>query len=157
MTSIDNDPVLPFRVSQLLFSRLCHDLISPAAAVSNGLELLDDGQGRIDPDVMGLLNVSAGFAPADVDSVSGLLSIQEVQDPAGNRERAAKRGRDILEELDRLRHGLLDGTYSEEKLIRLVTLSRQQADAVADPRLREVIGEIELRAAVELAKLGKEF
>ena len=62
MTSIDTDPVLPFRVSQLLFSRLCHDLISPAAAVSNGLELLDDGQGRIDPDVTGLLNVSAGQA-----------------------------------------------------------------------------------------------
>ena len=107
--------------------------------------------------VQGNDQASAGFAPADVDSVSGLLSIQEVQDLAGNRERAAKRRRDILEELDKLRHGLLDGTYSEEKLIRLVTLSRQQADAVADPRLREVIGEIELRAAVELAKLGKEF
>jgi histidine phosphotransferase ChpT len=39
---------IPFRVTELLCSRLCHDLISPVAAVSNGLELLVDENGRMD-------------------------------------------------------------------------------------------------------------
>lgn len=48
----------PLRVSELLCSRLCHDLISPTAAVSNGLELLEDESGGIDEGVMSLLSFS---------------------------------------------------------------------------------------------------
>ncbi len=48
----------PQRVSELLCSRLCHDLISPTAAVSNGLELLEDESGGIDEGVMSLLSFS---------------------------------------------------------------------------------------------------
>jgi histidine phosphotransferase ChpT len=51
-------PALPLRVAELLCSRLCHDLIGPTAAVSNGLELLDDGRGAIDPEVFSLLAFS---------------------------------------------------------------------------------------------------
>src|ERR1041384_1756333 len=36
----------PFRVVELLAARLCHDLISPVAAIANGAELL----GEDDPD-----------------------------------------------------------------------------------------------------------
>ena len=35
-------PAILMRISELLCLRLCHDLISPVAAVSNGLELLGD-------------------------------------------------------------------------------------------------------------------
>ena len=48
----------PLRVSELLCSRLCHDLISPTAAVSNGLELLEDESGGVDDGVMSLLSFS---------------------------------------------------------------------------------------------------
>ncbi|GEM_PF-2523480 len=51
---------IPQRVSELLCSRLCHDLISPTAAISNGLELLSDEIGGIDESVMSLLTFSAG-------------------------------------------------------------------------------------------------
>jgi histidine phosphotransferase ChpT len=61
INSADNAD-LPLRVAELLCSRLCHDLISPSAAISNGLELLDDGQGGIDQEVMSLLSFSAGQA-----------------------------------------------------------------------------------------------
>ena len=62
MTNSVDDAVLPLRVAELLCSRLCHDLISPTAAVSNGLELLDDGQGGMDQEVMSLLSFSIGQA-----------------------------------------------------------------------------------------------
>ncbi|NKB20163.1 MAG: hypothetical protein GKS01_06415 [Alphaproteobacteria bacterium] len=54
----------PQRVSELLCSRLCHDLISPTAAVSNGLELLEDESGGIDEGVMSLLSFSIKQAAA---------------------------------------------------------------------------------------------
>ncbi|MBT5459451.1 MAG: hypothetical protein HOK82_22875 [Rhodospirillaceae bacterium] len=62
MTSKTDTAQLPLRVAELMCSRLCHDLISPTAAVSNGLELLDDGQGGMDQEVMSLLGFSVGQA-----------------------------------------------------------------------------------------------
>jgi histidine phosphotransferase ChpT len=53
---------IPFRVTELLCSRLCHDLISPVAAVSNGLELLVDENGRMDAEIGDLLGFSIGQA-----------------------------------------------------------------------------------------------
>lgn len=66
MTQMDS---LPYRVAELLCSRLCHDLISPVAALSNGLELLGDGDGGLDREIASLLSVSvrqAGRRPADL-------------------------------------------------------------------------------------------
>lgn len=55
-------PMLPLRVAELLCSRLCHDLISPVAAVSNGLELLGDDPGGMADDISSLLSHSVGQA-----------------------------------------------------------------------------------------------
>lgn len=95
-------------------------------------------------------------APASgVASTGALLSVQEVGDPVEGRRRAVKRGEDILDRLDELRHGLLTGAYSPAKLDNLLVMIRQQQSHVSDPNLREILADIELRAAVELAKLGK--
>jgi hypothetical protein len=91
----------------------------------------------------------------DVGGVSSLLTIQEIGDPIAERKRAVRRGQDMLDRLDELRHGLLMGSFPAEKLDSLLATVQRQHDRVADPRLREVLREIELRAAVELAKLGR--
>jgi len=57
-------PTIPLRVAELLCSRLCHDLISPVAAVSNGLELLAGDAGDMDDDITSLLALSVGQAAA---------------------------------------------------------------------------------------------
>lgn len=93
--------------------------------------------------------------PADVTSVSTLLSAQEVGDPLEERRRAIQRGEDLLDRLDELQHGLLIGAYPAEKLGNLLVMVQQQQNRITDPRLREILGDIEVRAAVELAKLGK--
>lgn len=40
----DAAPGLSFRAAELLASRLCHDLISPIAAINNGVELIEEGR-----------------------------------------------------------------------------------------------------------------
>jgi hypothetical protein len=88
-----------------------------------------------------------------VGAVNALLSLQEVDDSLSGRARARQRAADILDELDALRDGLLAGELSREAIVRLAHLVRSHRPEVSDPRLKDVLDEIELRAEVELAKL----
>ena len=98
-----------------------------------------------------------GAGPAgDVSPVSALLTVQEVGDPdADGRRRSLLHGHDVLDRLDELRHGLLAGTFPSGKLDQLLRVVRIQHERAVDPQLRDVLREIELRASVELAKLGR--
>jgi hypothetical protein len=80
-----------------------------------------------------------------------VLAAHAAQDEAGER-RALARGRNLLDELDQIRLGLLDGGVPEAALRRLAGLLGGDRSAAADARLDAVLDEIELRAAVELAK-----
>jgi hypothetical protein len=93
--------------------------------------------------------------PAQLAPVDALLALQEVPDPLRGRQRPVKRGNDLLDRLDEIRHGLLLGEIPVHRLRSLAQSLRAESQAVADPRLAEIIGEIELRCAVELAKLGQ--
>ncbi len=50
------------RLTSLLCTRLCHDLVGPVGAMNNGMELLSDTTGGLDTDVVDLLRRSAGEA-----------------------------------------------------------------------------------------------
>lgn len=89
-----------------------------------------------------------------VNSVSALLTVQEIGEPGEENRRAVQRGEDILQRLDELRYGLLIGAFPKEKLDQLLKTVRRQHDRFHDARLHEILQEIELRAMVELAKLG---
>ncbi len=54
-----NFTVDDLRVSALLCTRLCHDLIGPAGAVVNGVELLSENFGAVDDEVVELIRLSA--------------------------------------------------------------------------------------------------
>lgn len=47
------------RISALLCTRLCHDLIGPAGAVANGVELLSENPSNVDGEVLDLIQHSA--------------------------------------------------------------------------------------------------
>lgn len=86
-----------------------------------------------------------------VGAMDSLLALQEVN-PDETRRAVQRHAEDVLDELDELRHGLLMGTLSRVQLRRLKTLITARRAAIDDPRLAEILDEIELRAAVELAK-----
>ncbi|HEX4179535.1 MAG TPA: flagellar assembly protein FliX [Caulobacteraceae bacterium] len=90
---------------------------------------------------------------AGVGSLDALIALQEVGGPLERRRKAVRRAGHILDALDDLKLGLLDGgvpAASLDRLVQAVRLERGEAD---DPRLRELLDEIETRAVVELAKL----
>ena len=96
--------------------------------------------------------VSGGAALAPVDA---LLALQEVSDDPGGRNRGRRHGEALLDHLDGLRLGLLSGRMSLGALERLSAMVASKRDQVDDPRLSQILEEIEIRAAVELAKLGR--
>lgn len=88
-----------------------------------------------------------------VTSVDALLAIQEVPNEREGRKHAVKRGNDMLDVLDDIRMGLLTGSVPRARLQKLVHMVDARRDTFTDPRLAQVLDEIELRARVELAKL----
>ena len=89
-----------------------------------------------------------------IGSVDALLAAQSVEATGEEERRQARtRGNEILDRLDELRHGLLAGTLTRGQIIALANLVRARRGAIVDPKLREVLDEIELRAEVEVAKL----
>jgi hypothetical protein len=90
--------------------------------------------------------------PAAAAPLEPLVKIQEVDDRQDRQSR--QRGEEILARLEELRLGLLEGRIPRERLDGLVQLCEQQRGKVTDPRLAEILDEIDLRARVELAKLS---
>jgi hypothetical protein len=107
----------------------------------------------------GLSGEAAGSAKtqssAATRAVEGLLALQEVADAHTGRRRAVARGQNLLDRLDELRVAMLTGVVPRADLAALARLSRESVALVDDPQLAEILAEIELRAAVELAKLGE--
>lgn len=68
------------------------------------------------------------------------------------RRRAIRHADDLLNELEDLRVGLLLGTYTKTQLHNLAARIAQQKLVISDPALTALLDEVELRAAVELAK-----
>lgn len=90
-----------------------------------------------------------------VITLSALLALQGVDDPLSKRKRAVGRAGRILDLLDELKLALIDGGASPAMLDRLVGAVREERAVTEDARLDAVLDQIETRAAVELAKLGR--
>jgi len=89
-----------------------------------------------------------------ISTVDVLIALQGVEDPAERKKKAMAKGRSALDLLDRLKIGLLDGSVDQPMLARLKVAADGLTEASGDPGLDLVLGEIDLRVAVELAKAG---
>ena len=85
--------------------------------------------------------------------LEGLLSIQQLENEVMEKKKAIKKGEEILDYLDTLRHGLLRGRLSTMEVKNLAHAVKEMQYNVTDPRLLDILSHIETRAAVELAKL----
>lgn len=97
---------------------------------------------------------SAVSEPTGVQPVNPMLALQEVSDEEVKRGALIKHGELSLDALERLRQALLMGSLPADILRSLeTTLTRQRTIAASDPKLNELLDDIELRVAVELAKI----
>ncbi|WP_439496725.1 flagellar assembly protein FliX [Bosea sp. (in: a-proteobacteria)] len=94
-------------------------------------------------------------AVSTAGSLDTLLAVQAEGDATERKKRQARRGHDLLDGLDRLKAALLSGRVQVAELERLKTMLSLRRETTDDPRLDDVLAHIELRAAVELAKLGR--
>ena len=96
---------------------------------------------------------SSVSATRGVMGVEALLALQELGGPLEGKRRAVRRAGRILDVLDEIKIGLLEGELTGADLDRLRRAIRDERDRTEDPALEAVLDEIEVRAAVELAKL----
>lgn len=88
-----------------------------------------------------------------VNSIDALLALQSVGSPLERRRRAVGRAGRMLDILDDVKVALLDGEASPDALDRLIVAVREEREDTEDAKLEGVLDEIEMRAAVEMAKL----
>lgn len=89
-----------------------------------------------------------------VGGIDALIALQGVEDPTERRRRAVKRGRLALDALDELKLGLLGGALTPATLNRLRSAAGFLKDGSGEASLDGVLGEIELRVEVEIAKMA---
>lgn len=107
------------------------------------------------PSAGGAASTAAAAAAAGVAGVAGvsaLMALQGVEDATERRRRAIRRGGGLLDRLDELKLALLGGEAGEGALERLGRSLREERPIDADPALNSLLAQIDLRAAVELAK-----
>jgi hypothetical protein len=97
---------------------------------------------------------SAAVALRTLGGIDALIALQGIEDPLERRRRAVKHGTRALDALDELKLGLLSGTLDQATMLRLKAVAADLKDSSGDPRLDQVLSEIDLRVAVELAKAG---
>jgi hypothetical protein len=81
--------------------------------------------------------------------------VQEVGDANQGRGRARRRAESLLDKLEDLRLAIVLGEVPLDHLENLAKTLAERQDSVDDPELAQIINEIEIRAAVELAKRGR--
>ena len=107
------------------------------------------------PSATGAASAGATATPAAVSGVAGvsaLMALQGVEDATERRRRALRRGGGLLDRLEELKLALLSGEAGEGTLERLGRSLREERPIDADPDLNSLLAQIDLRAAVELAK-----
>ena len=95
-----------------------------------------------------------GGGPRLIGGIDALIALQGFEEPGERRRRAVKRGSTALDALDALKLGLLSGTLDTAALARLKSAAALLGERSGEAGLDTVLAEIELRAEVELAKIG---
>lgn len=118
------------------------------ASAGGGFSPIVSGGGASD-----VARTSAAAGVSAVASLEALMALQEIDGPLERRRRATARGGRLLDALDDLKIGLLEGALPRGAVEKLAREAREQRTLTDDPGLEAILGEIEMRAEVELAKL----
>lgn len=116
------------------------------------------GDGSFGSMVTGSAGETGGAAAArSVARVDALLTVQAAGDPAEGaaRKRMHQRADGILDELDKIRLGLLTGTLTVGQVLGVADIVASHREKIMDPRLTAILDEIDLRAQVEIARIRK--
>ncbi|MCB9988734.1 MAG: flagellar assembly protein FliX [Rhodospirillales bacterium] len=96
-------------------------------------------------------------ATQSIASMDALLAVQGAEDPTARaaKRRMKARADDLLQELDRIRMGLLNGNLTVGHVIDIADVVASHREKITDPRMTAILDEIDLRAQIEIAKMRK--
>ncbi|MFZ1428861.1 MAG: flagellar assembly protein FliX [Geminicoccaceae bacterium] len=129
---------------------------SPQSRASPGRGIERPGGSAAFPMLGGAVSATAcgpAVAAPAAAALGMLMALQSLPDATERRRRAMRRGRDLLERLEQLHLALLEGTLPSSVLDGLRRHLADDAGKADDRSLQLLLAEIEVRAAVELAKL----
>lgn len=92
---------------------------------------------------------------AATTAVNNLLALQEISEEDVQRRKLAQQGNNMLDALEKLRQQLLIGNLPAHVLQNLSRQLLLKKQLVNDEKLNAIIEDIELRVAVELAKIER--
>ena len=92
---------------------------------------------------------------ASLGAVDAVMALQSVDSVGERRARALRKGRRLLDALDRLTLSMLDDNTSTAHMSMLKRAIGEQRDESGDAGLDSALSHIEVRAAVEIAKLER--
>jgi len=123
---------------------------APAASTfarrsASGTFSLPQGEPAAAPAASGGMRTVAG--------IDALLALQGVEAADEQRRRAVKRGHTALDLLDEMKLALLSGRLDPAVVLRLKSAAAELKELSGDPRVDQVLAEIDLRVEVELAKV----
>ena len=129
---------------------------STAASGSGGARPAAEGF-RVDLGHGAGANVTAASSALGAGSIGGVSALMALQGVGGveARSRALRKGRRLLDALDRLQVALLSEGPTRAHLSILQRALGEQREATDDPELDETLQWAEVRAAVEAAKLER--
>ncbi|MTI19268.1 flagellar assembly regulator FliX [Rhodobacteraceae bacterium RKSG542] len=133
--------------------------LTGTGAIQPAKRKVKDGQGSseafsLDADPQETIAAAATGSAASLNGVDALLALQELDGPAPDSRKALRQGYDLLDELEQLKLSLLEGRVSPQQLDKILNLVRMRV-ASGNRELDETLGQIEVRARIELAKLGQ--
>lgn len=88
-----------------------------------------------------------------IASVEALVALQAADQVDEKARRATRRASTLLDILDTIRLGLIDGGIPHATLERLLQALGKKREQTGDPKLEAILEQVEIRAQVELAKL----
>ena len=126
-----------------------------AAPPSGGQRPVRAAGGFAMPQASGAAPASAAQATSQasgVSDLSALMALQGVETATERRRRAIRRGGTLLDRLEELKIAMLSGEAGDGALERLGRTLREERPEDGDEGLTGLLEQIDLRAAVELAK-----
>ena len=87
--------------------------------------------------------------------MGSLIAVQEVEDREARRQNLISHGDRLLDLLTDLRNGLIMGGLAKSTIETIGATLQSRKEQIDDPGLLALIKEIEVRAAVELAKIER--
>ena len=115
----------------------------PASTAANGFAVGNNAEPQA--------HIVAG--PGPIAAMDSILALQDMGDATDGSSKGLTHGEQLLDILDSVRDGLLAGGIPRTTLNKLAVAVTRRHDVFADPKLQDVLDQIELRAHVELAKL----